>query len=919
MIRSAVVVSERSKDGEQPAFELAAASKVDRRLCWGQLAACLFGDASASVQLGPYELLRELGRGTSGTVYLARDPVLQREVALKVLHPGAGTADAVMHEARALARLSHPHVVAVYGVGEHEGLVYLAMEHAPGPTLRRWQAQRSRAEVLEAYRQAGLGLQAAHDRGIVHRDVKPDNIRIGPDGHARVIDFGLAVAGAATAASMDSGTPGYMAPEQTLAHVADARADQFAFCVALFEALSGEHPFTTDGGAARLDEIRGGRLRVPDGARSLPPELLEVLRRGLAWEPDSRFASMGELLDALSIATAVGPEQRARRILLTRVERAWIDGVLRASLSGEEPLPMELRVVAPERPDGWSVQPSRDRDTPTTLARALEREPGCVVLVGPPGAGKTTALLELATVLLRRARIDDDAPLPLVLQLSTWDEQRSLDAWLRTELHARYGIPPAHAQPWLDHDALLLLLDGLDEVAPPRRAACVAAIEAWCGRSLRPVVVTSRPSATPGFGWPRTAVVLALQPLAPETVARAVAERPALQGLRSALASDVALAELARNPLALSLLRETQGGIEPHVSAPQAREQLWQLYVRRALVPRAGETTVDPATIERALRFIARRLDHERTTQLWVDEMQPRWLGAPWLRGLHAALSLGLAALGSAVLTGMFMAASVGREAGVWSALLTFAITVPFIAQVAGVGRIRPVYRLVWSWPHWRAGLRTAARRTVLGAIGVAAVASIVWGLAAGGAFALGVFAVQLALWSVLLGLVFGTLAGLHTDGLADPVRPNVGVVRSLENFGRVFARVAVVVGGAQALLTVLSPAAPDPVADELISAAVRDSPAVAAMTELWRRDPARFQWIGVIGSTASVAYLAAILHGGHAALQHVVLRCLLWATGRLPLRLVTVLEDAARRGLLRRVGGGYLFVHPTLQDELAR
>lgn len=89
-------------------------------------------------------------------------------------------------------------------------------------------------------------------------------------------------------------------------------------------------------------------------------------------------------------------------------------------------------------------------------------------------------------------------------------------------------------------------------------------------------------------------------------------------------------------------------------------------------------------------------------------------------------------------------------------------------------------------------------------------------------------------------------------------------------------------------------------------------------MTELWRRDPARFQWIGVIGSTVSVAYVAGILRGGYAVVQHGVLRVLLWASGRLPLRLVSVLDDGVRRGLLRRIGGGYVFIHPTLQDELA-
>ncbi|MBX7079213.1 MAG: protein kinase [Nannocystaceae bacterium] len=917
-------MSERSEDREPLASQRAAAARVDRRLCWSRLAESLFGEPPVPVELGPYRISRELGRGAGGTVYLARDPLLQRDVALKVLHPGPESTDAVVREARALARLSAPHVVAVYGVGEHEGLVYIAMELASGPTLRQWQAQpdRSHDDVLEAYHQAGLGLHAAHERGIVHRDFKPDNVRVAPDGRVLVFDFGVAVE-VERAGPARAGTLAYMAPEQLAGGTLDARADQFAFCVALFEALYRQAPFVGTTPAERLDEIRAGRVVPPPSDRATAHALFEVLRRGLSSEPEARFASMRALLDALAVASATSFEQRARRVLLSRIESFWIDGVLSASLHGDEPLPLAL-VARPDLSHGpWRDAPPRDRPaTPdgdaTTLAQALERHPRCLALLGPAGAGKTTLLLQLARTLLRRARVERDAPLPVMLNLSTWGTHASLSDWLTQELHARYGIPPARTRPWIDQDQLVVLLDGIDEVDESRRPTCVAAIEAWCARSLRTVVLTARARTEPA-SWPACAAVLAVQPLAAGEIERVITAQPRLHGLREALRHDPELAQLARNPLMLSLLCQTQGEGVVASTAPPARERLWQLYLRRMLDTGVGEVERGAAGLERTLRFVARRMCDERRATLWIEELQPAWLESPRLRLLHGALSLGVGALGSAMLTGTFMAATVGLRAGLWSAALTFAIAASFVAAVAGVTTIRPVYRLVWSWAHWRAGLRGAAVRAGSGAVAVAAVASIVWGAAAGWSFGLAVFGVQLGLWLLLLGLVFGTLAGLHADDLGDRVRPNLGTYRSCENFTRVSVLLVIVVGGVQALLTMLAPVGPDPTTDALLTNAARDAPALAAMTQLWRDDPVRFQWIGVVGSTASVAYLAGILAGGYAAVQHASLRMLLWASDRLPLRLVTALDDAVRRGLLRRIGGGYLFVHRTLQDELAR
>jgi tetratricopeptide (TPR) repeat protein/predicted Ser/Thr protein kinase len=241
--------------------------------------------------LGRYVVIEPLGSGGMGVVYAAFDPELDRRVALKLIRPEVSVrADArtrLVREAQAMARLAHPNVVPVHDVGTHGAQVFLAMELVRGPTLRAWLAAgpRSWREIVEAFVQAGRGLAAAHDAGIVHRDFKPENVLIGDDRRARVVDFGLARPGGAadpvtpppgdagpiTRTGAVLGTPAYMAPEQRLGRSVDARSDQYSFCVALNEAL------------------RSGR----------PTHVRRALQRGLSDDPARRFPSMGSLLAAL--------------------------------------------------------------------------------------------------------------------------------------------------------------------------------------------------------------------------------------------------------------------------------------------------------------------------------------------------------------------------------------------------------------------------------------------------------------------------------------------------------------------------------------------------------------------------------------------------------------------------------------------
>jgi tetratricopeptide (TPR) repeat protein/tRNA A-37 threonylcarbamoyl transferase component Bud32 len=301
------------------------------------------GDREArpgSTRMGRYSLLHELGRGGMGVTHVAHDEELDRKVAIKLVRADVMDESAqqrLRREAQALARLAHPNIVAVHDVGTHGAQSFIAMELVPGQTLSAWLVAQPRAwtEVLAVFRQVGEGLRAAHAAGLVHRDVKPANIMVGDDGRVRVLDFGLArldgpgeaevqeevpeierraVASSEPLTETGSlvGTLAYMAPEQIEHGVADARSDQFAFCVSLFEALYGRQPFSGASPRARLNVMRQGAIaEVPDEC-PVPAWLHAVIVRGLAFAPEDRWPSM----DALLAALQRDPPRARRRIAM---------------------------------------------------------------------------------------------------------------------------------------------------------------------------------------------------------------------------------------------------------------------------------------------------------------------------------------------------------------------------------------------------------------------------------------------------------------------------------------------------------------------------------------------------------------------------------------------------------------------------
>lgn len=891
-----------TRDERAPTWDAAdagGATPLERALAWRRLSAALFADAPAlDPMLGEFRILGVLGRGAMGTVFLARDAALEREVAIKVLHRGGEDAQArgrLLDEARALARVSHPALAAVYTIGEQDGSVYIVMERIRGVTLRAWQGVPSRGwrEILEVYAQIGGGLQALHDGGLVHRDLKPENVLVDDEGRARIVDLGLARVVGGGGGDV-AGTPLYMAPEQ-VAGAAGPPADMFAFCVALFEALYRVRPFAGETLPEIQRAIAAGALVTPT-TDEVPERLRAALARGLRADPGRRWPSMRGLLDALAEAAATTRGQRDRQVLLARVEAAWIEGVLDRSLAGG----VRLRPTLRGRSAGRSVPVPEDIMTRRARDTSL-------AIVGPAGAGKTTALLELVRGALLRARSDPTRPLPVVLQLASWAGQPLVE-WVAEQVRDGLGIPRHITRGWLDDDGLLLFLDGLDRVAAERRGACVRAIHGFRVEHLAPIVVTCRDDVHAGLDPPLALdATFEVELLDPDHVRVAIERAGApLAGLAAGLEAHPILRELLRTPLLVDVAARTFHG-RPAVALTGSdvgtiRRELWSAYVARALGPavRLGER----------LAWIAERIEREGQAGLWIEHLQPTWLRGQVMRGLHAGLTLLSVGVVGALLVGGLVGIASGAAVGLPTALLVGLTLALYFGFVHGVREIQPFERLAWSTAHLRQGLAGALRRGVGLALALASVAAAVWGAAAPLRFMAEVFVANLVAYGVLFSLALAVLGGLRGEVVPDRLAPNQAIRSSARNATRVAAVVGLAV--ALPLLGITFALGPPP-------APPVDTREALAATSLWRREPAIFFVLVEVCVGATIGVFAGLHRGGLAVVEHGLLRVLLAVTGRLPLRVVALLDEAVERALLRRIGGGYIFIHDELREHLAR
>jgi tRNA A-37 threonylcarbamoyl transferase component Bud32/tetratricopeptide (TPR) repeat protein len=321
--------------------------------------------------VGRYLVLERLGAGAMGIVYAAYDPELDRKIALKLLRPAKQRSGdqsrreaRMVREAKAIAKVSNPNVVAIFDVGLHEGQVFMAMEHLAGGTLRDWMApdkKRSWREILKLFIQIGHGLAGAHAEGLIHRDFKPDNVLLDKNGQPKIVDFGLVrlsaadleesgavmrdvseelhtgpssivtlapemLAGPLTRTGALTGTPAYMAPEQFTGKRTDERTDQFAFCVALYEALFGERPFEGNTVMLLADSVVNGRAKEPRKDTQVPGWVRRAVLRGIETNPNRRFPRLENLIAALANDPAKQIRSRAIGIgaLVVMLAAVWV-------------------------------------------------------------------------------------------------------------------------------------------------------------------------------------------------------------------------------------------------------------------------------------------------------------------------------------------------------------------------------------------------------------------------------------------------------------------------------------------------------------------------------------------------------------------------------------------------------------------
>ncbi|MBN1815583.1 MAG: hypothetical protein JXA14_27365 [Anaerolineae bacterium] len=594
------------------------------------------------------------------------------------------------------------------------------------------------------------------------------------------------------------------------------------------------------------------------------------------------------------IAPPANPtEARNRAAMLQLVHNTWIKGYFEQSLHGAVLLELgkEYHPNAVERP--WDMvlyMPERPEQTVpkgTKMLDILDQMSGSLLILGDPGSGKTFTLLELARDAIARAQADPTQPIPVIFNLSSWAAKRQpIDKWVVDEMRSKYRVPRKLAEEWVKNDILLLLLDGLDEVNIGRRYACVEAINTFrSDHGFASLVVCSRivdyKMLTAQL---KIQAAIQLQPLTDGQIEQYIAGSGAeSEAILISLKHDAVLKELARSPLTLNVMTLTYRGssLKDMSSLPTTsearRQHLFDAYIRRMLKRRSKVCIFsDPSTVS-WLSWTAGQMSTRSQTIFLIESLQPDWLPDRQRRLLNSMTPL---------IVGMFVGLVVGMFFGVDAGFFW-----GFIGTLAGglvrVDKIGLVEAVVWSWEEMYVGLFIGLAVGLIIGLVVGLIVGVNVRLAAG-------LANGLSLW-LIITLIGGAIGGIKTKSLETKAFPNQGIGQSAKN-----GWVGGLVGG--------------------LGVGLFGGLVLLALRLVWvlLRANLKINVLGIFfwGLVAGLGF--GLYYGELAVIRHFILRYFLHRAGLLPFRLVPFLDYCVERIFLRRVGGGYIFIHRMLQEHFA-
>jgi hypothetical protein len=598
-------------------------------------------------------------------------------------------------------------------------------------------------------------------------------------------------------------------------------------------------------------------------------------------------------------------DRHNRQVMLQRVKLLWLKGVLEESLHGAELLDLNMSIrpnaVAGAQAPGWQQGDEFDTSLPlgTKIYQVYDEAGGALLIMGSPGAGKTTTLLQLVTNLVQRAELDESQAVPVVLSLATWQGDKPLSDWMVDELANQYEVPRKLGREWVGNGRLLPLLDGLDEVEQDLRLDCAQAINQFRSQhSLIPLVVTSRSQDYKALDLRlKLSQAVVLQPLSMEQIdlyLASVGKR--LAGLRAALQTDGTLRELAQSPLMLSIMTLAYYRMPADIAislggGELSRKLLFDVYVERMTRYRGGDKEYAPDDAVRWLAWLAWQMAARNKTMLFLEGIQPNWLPREqqrlfadrlrltvtlWL--LLAGLAAGLIGLLVSGWQTLLAALGFGVLAGLGPALLGRFL----LRQRVNWYQIETTETLDWSWPHAWFGSGAGAF--------VGALIGLPFSFVGGNKWPQGLP------WMLLLAGFLGLSQVLENALVRNDVKlrttPGQGIARSRQN-GWLVGGIG---GGVTAVFLLLT----------------------TYLCTLWLDFPFLPALGWIIGGAIYLGLIGGFIYGGLAVLQHKRLIAALQSQDVMPLDYVHFLDYAAERNLLRKVGGGYMFVHALLLDYFA-